>query len=457
MLKPQQLKERVANTLWSVDLAGLTAWERLLVRAMRIAYVVVRDLADGQLTLRAMSLVYTTLLSLVPLLAVSFSVLKAFGVHNQVEPLLLNLLAPLGEKGLEITRRIIEFVDNVKAGLLGSLGLALLIYTVVSLIQKVERAFNFTWHVTHDRPISQRFSDYLSVIVIGPVLVFSALGITASVMSTSVVRTLSAIQPFGGLLEFGGRLVPYLLVIAAFAFVYVFVPNTRVRARSALMGAVVAGVLWETTGWAFASFIAGSARYTVIYSTFAGLILFMIWLYLNWLILLVGASIAFYHQHPEYVARHRIELQLSNRLKERFAVMLMALVAQAYQHRRAPWTTEGLARRLSLPLEAIESLIQTLIRRGLLARTDTEPRAYLPAHPPERIPLTEVLSAIRSAEESAEFNVEHLVRDPRIDRLFLDLERAHEDALRGRTLRDLAEGDVHPAAVGSGKDTSERV
>lgn len=279
MLKPQQLKERVTNALWSVDLAGLPAWERLLVRAMRIAYVVVRDLADGQLTLRAMSLVYTTLLSLVPLLAVSFSVLKAFGVHNQIEPLLLNLLAPLGEKGLEITRRIIQFVENVKAGVLGSLGLALLIYTVVSLIQKVERAFNFTWHVTHERPFSQRFSDYLSVIVIGPVLVFAALGITASVMSTSVVRRLSAIQPFGCLLAFGGRVIPYLLVIAAFAFIYVFVPNTRVRARSALAGAVVAGVLWETTGWVFASFIAGSARYTVIYSTFAGLILFMIWLY----------------------------------------------------------------------------------------------------------------------------------------------------------------------------------
>ena len=110
------------------------------------------------LTLQAMSLVYTTLLSLVPLIAVSFSVLKGFGVHNQVEPMLSSVLAPLGDKGAEITSKIIEFVENTKAGVLGSLGLVLLFYTVVSLIQKIERSFNFTWRISKPRPFAQRFS-----------------------------------------------------------------------------------------------------------------------------------------------------------------------------------------------------------------------------------------------------------------------------------------------------------
>ena len=276
MLTPTELTKRLRDLVWKADIDALPPLRGRAVTTLRVIYVVVRDLADGQLTLRAMSLVYTTLLSMVPLLAVSFSVLKAFGVHNQIEPMLLNLLAPLGDKGVEITTRIIGFVDNMKAGLLGSLGLAFLIYTVISLLQKIERTFNFTWHVTQNRPFAQRFSDYLSVVLIGPVLVFSAIGITASVLSMDVVQKLAAIEPFGNLIELGSRLVPYLLIIAAFAFIYIFIPNTKVRAGSALVGGLVAGILWETTGWVFASFIVTSTKYTAIYSTFATLIMNMI-------------------------------------------------------------------------------------------------------------------------------------------------------------------------------------
>lgn len=136
------------GAIWDIE---TDKWPRYAVvpfEVLRSCTATVRDLTtDGQLNLRAMSLVYTTLLSLVPLLAISFSVLKGFGVHNQVEPFLQNLLQPLGDKGMEISDRIIEFVENVKAGVLGSLGLALLIFTVISLMQKIERAFNFAWHV----------------------------------------------------------------------------------------------------------------------------------------------------------------------------------------------------------------------------------------------------------------------------------------------------------------------
>ncbi len=152
-------------------------WKSIPLKGIRILYVIVRDLVQGQLTLRAMSLVFTTLLSLVPVIAVSFSVLKAFGVHNQVEPLLFGFLEPLGDKGVEVTNQIIGFVDNIKVGVLGAVGIAMLIYTAVSLIQKVEDTFNYTWHVQRSRSFATRFSSYLSVIIIGPVLVFSSLGV----------------------------------------------------------------------------------------------------------------------------------------------------------------------------------------------------------------------------------------------------------------------------------------
>jgi membrane protein len=269
-----------------------------------------------------MSLVYTTLLSLVPLLAVSFSVLKGFGVHNQLEPMLLNALEPLGEKAVEVTQSIIGFVDNMQVRVLGSLGLAMLLYTVLTLIKKIEQVFNYTWRAEEGRPFAQRFSQYLSVLLIGPVLFFSAVGLSASVRSSAFVDTVLSIEPFGTLIDALSRLVPFLLLAFAFAFIYVFVPNTRVRFRSAMIGALAAAFLWQTVGWMFARFMVSSTQYTAVYSSLAILILFMIWVYIAWLILLIGASIAFYHQHPEYLTIRSRELRLSNRLRERLALLV---------------------------------------------------------------------------------------------------------------------------------------
>ena len=424
------------------------------IRTLRVLYRVLSDLVDGQLTLRAMSLVYTTLLSLVPLLAVSFSVLKGFGVHNQIEPILLNVLTPLGERGVEITRQIIEFVENVKVGVLGSVGLGLLLFTVVSLTQKIERAFNYTWRVTEHRSFAQRFSDYISVILIGPLLIFSAIGITASISSTAIVQSLLAIEPFGTLIHLAGKILPYILVIAAFTFFYILVPNTKVRFRSALMGGAVAGVLWETVGWAFASFIAAATNYTAIYSGFAILVMFMIWLYLAWLMLLVGASMAFYHQHPEYLVLGREGLRMSNRVKERVALLVMATVAKHFYQNQPGSTLEQLARHVSVPREAMATVLGEIENAGFLKRTAEEPPTYLPARALETIPIKELLEEIRAAGESATFSEKRLNGDPDIDELLRCIDGAVEDVLEGYTIRDLAVRSIPDASLA--KETSDR-
>jgi len=195
--------------IWGDDLRELSGVRRWIIVPVRLLIVLTRQLLQGQLNLRAMSLVYTTLLSVVPLLAVSFSVLKGFGVHNQVEPLLTNFLAPLGPRGEELTGNIIGFVENIKVGVLGSLGLVLLLYTVVSLIQKVEASFNYVWQVERLRGLAQRFSNYLSVILIGPVLVFTALGVTATAMSNVLVQQLMSVEPFGYLFLTLTKFIPY--------------------------------------------------------------------------------------------------------------------------------------------------------------------------------------------------------------------------------------------------------
>jgi membrane protein len=442
------VKDRFYGLLWGTDLAASSPLRQRLIRSARLVYAVGRDLADGQLTLRAMSLVYTTLLSLVPLLALSFSVLKAFGVHNQVRPALLAFLAPLGTKGAQITEQVIGFIDNIRVGVLGAVGLGMLIYTVTALLQKIELSFNFVWRVKRARPLAQRFSQYLSVLTIGPVLVFSAIGITASFMSSTVVQSLLAIEPFGTLIDVVGHLVPYLLVIAAFALIYLLMPNTRVRLGSALVGALVAGVLWQSLGWGFATFVTASTQYTAIYAGFAIVIVSMIWLYLNWLIVLIGASLAYYHQNPGQLASRRREPRLSARVREKLALLLVALIGRHYCRGESPWTAEMLAARLAMPVNAVEPMLQLLLEHGILAETAAEPPAYLPARALESLPVTALLDIVRGADEDGGIGFAGLAHEPEVESMLGRFDAAVRASLADRTLRDL----VGTGAAGSGDE-----
>jgi membrane protein len=453
----RELDRHVSKHVWHVDIATLGRAKATLIRSLRISYLVVRDLLDGQLSLRAMSLVYTTMLSLVPLLAVTFSVLKAFGVHNQIEPMLRNMLVALGPKGIEITGKIVGFVENTKVGVLGSVGLVLLIYFVVSLVQKVEGNLNFIWRVGQPRGVAQRFSEYISVILVGPVLVFAALGVMASISSTWLVQRLLAVQAIGTIAELVGHLIPYILVCAAFTFFYVFIPNTRVRFRSALVGGVVAGVLWATVGWLFASFVATSAKYAAIYSGFAVLVLFMIWLYVSWYILLIGAEIAYYHQHPQASGvRAQWRELLVGGMRERLALLIMYLVGHNHYFNKPCWTTEKLAAHLQLEPEPVQAILAELVRDGFLVQTADETVGYVPARDIETITLKGLIDTTRGAgrEMSVVDGTVHAV--PQLDRVMAAVDKAIGESLGGQTLKQLVlapreDDKAKPFAVDSRK------
>ncbi|MGB5080696.1 MAG: YihY/virulence factor BrkB family protein [Burkholderiales bacterium] len=439
-----QITTRSHDLLWGEDLGAASALRRRLVLALRTVYAVGRDLGEGQLTLRAMSLVYTTLLSLVPLLALSFSVLKGFGVQNQVRPALLALLAPLGAKGVEIADQVIGFVNNIKVGVLGALGLGLLVYTVITLLQKIEHAFNFVWRVKSARRLAQRFSQYLSVLMIGPLLIFSAMGVTAAFFGSSAVKALIAIEPLGTLFGFAAKLLPFLFVIAAFAFVYVLMPNTRVRLGSALVGATVAGILWQTLGWGFAAFIVGSTRYTAVYAGFAIVIFSMIWLYLNWLIVLIGASIACYHQYPALLVTPGREFRLSNRVKEKIALLVATFIGRSYYTGAPAWTLEALAGRIGIPAMSVEGVLAAIERAGYLSETADDPPRYLPARSFETIGVKDLLDAARAAGEEPGMSAGILPREAGVERLLARLDEAASASLRGSSLRELAMAGVPP-------------
>jgi membrane protein len=452
-------KHHVDTVVWGADLRELRGWSRTGVKALRVTYVIIRDLLGGELNLRAMSLVYTTLLSVVPLLAVSFSVLKAFGVHNQVAPLLEEFLRPLGPKGIELAGDVVGFVENVNVGVLGAVSLALLIYTVVSLMHKVELALNFVWHIESLRSFARRASNFLSVILIGPVLVFSALGITTALTSTEFVQWFLRIEPFGSLMVTATKVAPYLLVWIAFTFIYLFVPNTKVRFRSAALGGLVAGILWQTTSWGFTQFIASSGRHTAIYSGFAILILVLIWLYLNWLVLLVGAQIAFYVQNPHYLTQQPLRLALSNRLKECLSLSVMYMVACNHVYHRPPWTLEGLTRQLDLPAEPMEYVLTLLHEQSYVRKTADDPAGFLPARDLASVEVRQLVRDVRQAEESRFLNEGCLAVPRRVLDLSAETRTAVDRELGTVTIRDLVPDDAEDAltAVPTDPDSARQL
>jgi membrane protein len=422
--------------LWG-DAALLPAWQRHLQLPLRLLHALGRDLVSGMLTLQATSLVYTTLLSLVPLLAVSFSVLKGLGVHNQLEPVLMQVLHPLGDGAQEIAQQLIGYVDNTNVRVLGAVGVAVLLYSVVSLISKIEQVFNLTWRIDRQRPIVERFSRYLSVLLVGPVLLFSALAASASLRSNSIVERLVDIEPLGFLVHTGEQVVPLLLITLAFTFVYTFVPNTRVRYGPAVTGALVAGLLWISAGSLFAYFMAGSTRYAAIYSGLAIPILFMMWVYFAWLIVLIGANIAFYLQYPEYLNSRERDLRPSNRLRERLALKLMQRVVRRHFAGPEGATEDELAQALRMPLVNVRTSIRILHAGGFLMTTATSPPRLLPAQAPERMLVRDLLHHVRRFGEDPVVTPDS---DPDVTITMVEqrLQAALDESLGAMSLKELA-------------------
>jgi len=417
-----------------------------LYKVGRTAYAMVRDVLSGQLTLHAMSLVYTTLLSIVPLLALSFSVLKALGVHQKMEPFLFQFFQPLGPQGVDLAEKILGFVDNMKVGVLGSVGLALLVYTVVSLLQKIERSFNMIWRVPDMRSMAQRFSNYLSVIMVGPLLMVSAIGISATIFSSTFVQALIEIEPFGSLILVISRFTPFFLVVGAFTFVYIFMPNTRVRLRYAFIGGLIAGVSWQAAGMLFASFVAGSARYAAIYSSFAIGIILLIWIYLNWMILLLGASLAFYLQNPGSVAKRR-QVQLAPELQEKVALATMWLVAKPFSEGRPAPQQEALEQQLKVPGEVTRALSDKLIRAGLLTLAGRQGDQLAPGRALDLITVGEVLRVVRNDEDRVVDRLPKVVPIELLGSVRADETRTFADLLRSDGSREVPGSRARPEAV----------
>lgn len=377
-LRLYALRDSARQFLWQQQLSELPLAKRFLLRSLQILVAVIRDLVHGQLSLRAMSLVFTTIIGLFPLLALSFAILQSLGVHNALEPTLLTLLEPLGERSAEVTTEILSYVDNMQVGLIGVTSLGLLLYIVLDMMRKIELSFNYIWAVKRGRSWSNRVSEYLFAVIISPMLLFLSISISSSVNTNFFERYLENLSYGVFIIQFMAFVTPILLMSLAFAFAYGFLPNTRVKFGSAFIGGFVTTIIWKLMGSVFQGLFVASARES-IYLAFATAIAVMFFVYIGWLVALVGSNIAFYHQNPAKARTGREVSIRSIAQQETLCLILATIIIRRFQSSQAALTELALANAISSNPIVIENALQSLEEIGLISKTNDDPPCYLPS------------------------------------------------------------------------------
>ena len=425
------------KTLWYMDIRNIGEFKALLIRTTRLIYASIREYSKNELNLRAMGLVYITIISLIPFLAVSFSVLKGFGVHNQLEPTLLNVLKPLGDKGQQITQQILEFVSNVNVKYLGVIGFGLLFYTVISLIKRLEDSLNYIWKVKSGRSFMRRISDYLSITLIGPVFFFIAIGLTAAASSNTLIQKILSVEPLGFIFVYVSKILPLFIVFFIFTFTYKLIPNTKVNTRSAMLGALIALILWQMLNWLFKTGILVSTKATAIYSSFAVIFIFLFWLYLNYIILLIGAQLSYCHQNIKFLNITKNAFKLSNRLKEKLSLRIMQLISQNFYLSKEDMTHESLTDQIGLHQDDIFDSLNNLVENKILTETNKQPTSYLPARDLEKITVKDVVKSVRSNLANEQFIDAIYLTEPALDKVMNKIDSSLDLAVKEINFKDL--------------------
>ncbi len=398
-------------------------------KAVSGARFIYNSFIADQCLLRAAALTYATALSIVPLLAVAFSILKGFGFQNSqyIRDFLLQVSA-----GKEtVVEYILNYIDRTNVGTLGAVGVGFLLITVFTMLSSVERSFNSVWGVESLRRPSRMFADYLSVVLVTPLLIVVAFSFSASLESFALMQWLLSLSVINYAYIVGLKLMPYLMVCLALFFLYKVVPNTQTDTLSCLLGGLFAGILWQILQNLFLGYQIGVSKYNAIYGSFAQLPLFLIWLYLSWNVVLLGAEVSFCLEQRKYGLAHSSLGSFNISSKERLALAIMARLGGSFAAGRGPLGAADLALGLGVPLKPVNQVLAALTEMGAARRTeDNLGQGYVPAVSPERTTCAAFRQWFRSHAESNDFSF-----DPGpepVDRVMRDSGPA------GQTLSDLA-------------------
>ena len=421
--------------LWSSETAPGAPSPRLR-RVLQFAVMTGEGFVRDHLLLRASALSYFTVLSLIPLLAVVISIVGSVGIGGDFADMIVRQIAAGNP---EAQARILERIRDVNFAGLGTLGAAALLVTTVLGISTVESDLNAIWGVRQQRTLARRFADYLAVLVVGPLLLATALSLATTLQSQWLVQKLIEYRLFSLVYDLGLQQAPTVVLATAFAFLYWFLPNTQVRPLAAILGGVVAGMLVVLAQGIYLGMIVGSARYDVLFGGFAALPLLFVWIYLFWAVVLFGAEVAFAYDNLPLYRREVRGRAVTPAESEAIGLRIALEVARTFRDRGPVWTADALAEALDVPVRTVRAVLAELERAGVVAPRGAVEKegGYQLGRPAESIPVTTVVRALRGVREKT-------TADPgvsvAVDVVLGELEAGAEKGAAGRTLADLLAG-----------------
>jgi membrane protein len=426
---------RIIKHLRRLDLRSLPWWERAAVRSMQLVQLTWGQVHRDKVIIRASGLAYATLLAAVPLVAVGLAIFSAFGAFDDVKQKVLDFLftqfLPTSQD------EILQYVNQFTAGAskLGQIGSLFLILASILLLDNIESNFNQIWHVTNRRRFVAKITSYTSVLVFGTLL----LG-TSITMSARIKAMLFRDVPFdpGTLEQLGTWLFPLFFTFLAFWLMYLVIPFTRVQMKSALLGAAIGSVLWELGKNVFANFVGQSVRYSTIYGSLAVIPIFLIWLYITWIIVLLGLEIAFTHQHFAALVRSEAAGDRDECDRVATGLQFFTLVAQRFHEGKDPPTSDELSRRFLVATGSVDSHLDRLEGAGLARRVaiGSGREGVVPARSLAEIKVSQVIAAFISI--SAEIRPRPI--EITVDEIVSNFRDAGYDAVGETTFLELVKG-----------------
>lgn len=436
----QRVQRFFAGDIWRRELKPGSIADSGL-RVLQFGVMVVEGFVRDQLLLRASALTYISILSIVPVLAIALNILRAIGVTENLAELAVDQIAA----GLPDAReRILDMVQGADLGSLGTIGAVILIATSVLALRHLESTLNDIWGVHQSRGWARRFADYLTVMIVAPLLTAAALSLATSFRSGSFVEWIETLPVLQTFYQFGLQRLPTLLAAMAFTFLYWFFPNTRVQFPAAAVGGVVAAVLFFVAQHFYLEFSVGAARYSVLFGAFSQLPLLLFWLYLSWAIILMGAEISFAYQNLAHYRREVRELPPGPAERESLGLRIAVRVAEAFHSRSPAPDAFQLSNELEASVRTVNGLIEELSCRGIITEVRGEDReqVFQLGRPAEDVSVADILVAIRGdrrlrepASEGRSSDVEAC--DRAVDRLLSVLDDAVGPVAGGRSLADL--------------------
>ena len=385
--------------IWRIRLADLPFGRSFLIKQLRMIILAFRGYDEDRCLLRASSLTFYTLLSIVPVAAMFFGVAKGFGFERRLQEELFNRFP--GQE--EVLNQIISFSNSslaqTQGGLIAAIGMLVLFWSVLKVLGHIEMALNDIWGIKESRSWGRKFSDYLSIMLISPLLVLISGSATVFIKTqvtqvTQKVELLGVISPLIFLLL---KFTPYVLIWTLFTILYVIMPNTKVNFKAGLLGGVVAGTLYQIAQWGYISFQIGAAKYNAIYGSFAALPLFLMWLQISWWIVLFGAELSFANQNVDTYEYEPDSLKVSPGFKKLLALQIAHLVIKKFENGDRPLTDSQISAQLEMPIRLVHNLLFDLVESGLVSEIKTKADkkfAYQPARDINKMTIQYVLEAL---------------------------------------------------------------